>query len=71
MLEQLDLLGEILPTLRAEFAKGRKDGVPDAPTHADRVLTARAEGLAELVRTEPATDRWTGTRAQEDNRSHA
>ena len=34
VLEQLDLYGEILPTLREEFAKLRKPGVPDAPTHA-------------------------------------
>ena len=34
VLEQLDLLGEILPTLRAEFAKDRPAHVPDAPTHA-------------------------------------
>ncbi|QYJ05015.1 LLM class flavin-dependent oxidoreductase [Nocardioides panacisoli] len=33
VLEQLDLLGEILPALRAGFAEGRPDHVPDAPTH--------------------------------------
>ena len=42
VLEQLDLYGEILPTLRAEFAKLRKPGVPDAPTHA--ALVAKAGG---------------------------
>jgi len=40
VLEQLDLYGEILPTLRAEFAKLRKPGVPDAPTHASLVEKA-------------------------------
>ena len=40
VLEQLDLYGEILPTLRAEFAKLRKPGVPDAPTHAALVEKA-------------------------------
>ncbi|HSV38750.1 MAG TPA: LLM class flavin-dependent oxidoreductase [Nocardioidaceae bacterium] len=33
VLEQLDLLGEILPDLRAGFAEGRPAHVPDAPTH--------------------------------------
>lgn len=37
VLEQLDLLGEILPTLRAEFASQRPADVPDAPTHAGRL----------------------------------
>ncbi|MDE9366598.1 LLM class flavin-dependent oxidoreductase [Luteipulveratus sp. YIM 133132] len=41
VLEQLDLLGEILPDLRKGFAEGRPAGVPDAPTHAS-LLTARA-----------------------------
>jgi hypothetical protein len=43
VLEQLDLLGEILPTLRAEFEARRPAGVPDAPTHAARVAARRAE----------------------------
>jgi len=35
VLEQLDILGEeVVPVLRAEFAKNRPAGVPDAPTHA-------------------------------------
>lgn len=34
VLEQLDLLGEILPTLRKEFDAGRPAHIPDAPTHA-------------------------------------
>lgn len=40
VLEQLDLLGEILPDLRAGFAEGRPAHVPDAPTHAG-LLAAR------------------------------
>ena len=45
VLEQLDLLGEILPDLRAGFAEGRPAHVPEAPTHA-RLLEARREVLA-------------------------
>jgi putative FMN-dependent luciferase-like monooxygenase len=41
VLEQLDLLGEILPDLRAGFAEGRGADVPDAPTHASRVAAAQ------------------------------
>ncbi|MFT8396673.1 LLM class flavin-dependent oxidoreductase [Propionibacterium sp.] len=41
VLEQLDLLGEILPQMRAGFAEGRPDDVPDAPTHAS-LVAARA-----------------------------
>ena len=40
MLEQLDLLGEILPELRKGFAEGRPAHVPDAPTHASLVAAA-------------------------------
>jgi putative FMN-dependent luciferase-like monooxygenase len=40
VLEQLDLLGEILPDLRAGFEQGRPAHVPDAPTHAS-LLAAR------------------------------
>jgi len=41
VLEQLDILGEqVLPVLRAEFAKNRPAEVPDAPTHAS-LLAAR------------------------------
>ncbi|GAQ67618.1 hypothetical protein SsS58_08074 [Streptomyces scabiei] len=41
VLEQLDLLGEeVVPVLRAEFAKGRPADVPDAPTHASLLAAA-------------------------------
>ncbi|QCW50686.1 LLM class flavin-dependent oxidoreductase [Nocardioides dongxiaopingii] len=47
VLEQLDLLGEVLPDLRAGFAEGRPAHVPDAPTHAARVAaTAAGASLA-------------------------
>jgi len=42
VLEQLDLLGEVLPTLRAEFDARRPANVPDAPTHAARVAASVA-----------------------------
>jgi putative FMN-dependent luciferase-like monooxygenase len=42
VLEQLDLLGEeVVPVLREEFAKGRPDEVPAAPTHQSLVQAAR------------------------------
>ena len=40
VLEQLDLLGEILPDLRRGFAEGRPSHIPDAPTHASLVAAA-------------------------------
>ena len=44
VLEQLDLLGEILPAMRAGYAEGRPAHIPQAPTHASLVEKARAEG---------------------------
>ncbi|UDY25366.1 LLM class flavin-dependent oxidoreductase [Nocardioides sp. Kera G14] len=58
VLEQLDLYGEILPTLREEFAKVRKPGVPDAPTHAS--LVEAAGGAHDATVYAPADDA-TGT----------
>ncbi|NED60774.1 5,10-methylene tetrahydromethanopterin reductase, partial [Streptomyces sp. SID10244] len=46
VLEQLDLLGEVLPDLRAGFAQDRPADVPDAPTHAS-LLAARDAASAE------------------------
>jgi putative FMN-dependent luciferase-like monooxygenase len=37
VLHQIDMIGEVLPTLRKEFEARRPAGVPDAPTHASRV----------------------------------
>ncbi len=48
VLEQLDLLGEILPTMRAEFEARRPAGVADAPTHATRVAAAQAANTTSL-----------------------
>ena len=42
VLEQLDLLGEILPELRKGFAQGRPAHVPEAPTHASLVAAGAA-----------------------------
>jgi hypothetical protein len=43
VLEQLDLLGEeVVPVLRKEFAIGRPEHVPDAPTHASLVAATNA-----------------------------
>ncbi len=56
VLEQLDLLGEILPDLRAGFAEGRPAHIPDAPTHAS--LRAIAPALSESMST--AVDDVTG-----------
>ncbi|TFD81304.1 LLM class flavin-dependent oxidoreductase [Cryobacterium sp. Sr8] len=50
VLEQLDLLGEeVVPVLRAEFAKMRPATVPDAPTHASLTAAAEAQAIAETV----------------------
>jgi hypothetical protein len=44
VLDQLDLLGEdVIPVLRKEFASGRPDHVPDAPTHEALVAAARSD----------------------------
>ncbi|AQP48241.1 5,10-methylene tetrahydromethanopterin reductase [Tessaracoccus aquimaris] len=66
VLEQLDLLGEeVVPVLRKEFAALRPAGVPDGPTHASMV--AAAGGPVEQNMEEPQVDKWTGTRAEDDN----
>ena len=63
VLEQLDLLGQILPTLRKEFDAVRAPGVPDAPTHAATLAAGRGTHAAAT----PATDRWAGTLAGHHN----
>ncbi len=70
VLEQVEMLGElVVPVLRREFAIGRGADVPDAPTHASRVAAARAAGEIDDAPGEgtPATDKWTGTRAEDGN----
>jgi hypothetical protein len=48
VLEQLDLLGEeVVPVLRAEFAKNRPANVPDAPTHASLLAAKAADAVKE------------------------
>jgi putative FMN-dependent luciferase-like monooxygenase len=42
VLEQLDVLGELLPQMRAEFERGRPAHVPDAPSHAVRRAALQA-----------------------------
>lgn len=65
VLEQVELLGaEVVPVLRREFEARRAPGVPDAPTHAARCA---ALGAGEPAEGRAAVDRWTGTRAEEDN----
>jgi hypothetical protein len=45
VLEQLDILGaEVVPVLRKELQKNRPAEVPDAPTHANLVAKAYADG---------------------------
>ena len=45
VLEQLDILGgEVVPVLRRELQKNRPAEVPDAPTHANLVAKAYADG---------------------------
>ena len=48
VLEQLDLLGEILPELRKGYAEGRPAHIPDAPTHASLVAERDARRPAEV-----------------------
>ncbi|HEY1134870.1 MAG TPA: LLM class flavin-dependent oxidoreductase, partial [Nocardioides sp.] len=62
VLEQLDLLGEILPDLRKGFAEGRPAHIPDAPTHAS--LVAAAGGAKDT--TVHAVDDVTGTTDREE-----
>ena len=65
VLEQVELLGtEVVPVLRREFAARRASGVPDAPTHTAR---RAALGTGEPAEGRAPVDRWTGTRAEEDN----
>lgn len=65
VLEQVELLGtEVVPVLRREFEARRASGVPEAPTHAAR---REALGVSEPEHGNAAVDRWTGTRAEEDN----
>ncbi|QHC67612.1 LLM class flavin-dependent oxidoreductase [Rathayibacter oskolensis] len=46
VLEQMDMLGEILPELRRGFAEGRPAHVPDAPTHTSLVAARDQQPVA-------------------------
>ncbi|TDE89612.1 LLM class flavin-dependent oxidoreductase [Occultella glacieicola] len=65
VLEQLDLLGgEVVPALRAEFAKNRPAHVPDGPTHAALVAARGAEvDLTDVTQGEVVKDTVTGRTA--------
>lgn len=68
VLEQIDMLAEeVVPVLRKEFDALRPAHVPDSPTHASLLAAARARGLIAEEPTEPSADRWTGTRAEDEN----
>ena len=60
VLEQLDLLGEILPALREGFALRRPAQVPEAPTHASLVAAARASAERAAEARAVAVDDVTG-----------
>ncbi|MEL4504779.1 LLM class flavin-dependent oxidoreductase [Luteococcus sp. H138] len=65
VLEQLDLLGEILPALRAGFDEGRPADIAEAPTHASlRGEMDLADDLSQALTdggSVAAKDVWTGT----------
>jgi len=48
VLEQLDLLGEVVPVLRRELDALRPANVPDGPTHESRAAASLAEAGTEL-----------------------
>ena len=57
VLEQLDLLGEVVETLRVEMDKDRPADVPDAPTHEAMVAAAaRDHTPVEPVETQGASN---------------
>jgi hypothetical protein len=62
VLEQLDLLGEILPDMRSGFAEGRPGHIPEAPTHDSLV---EAAGGAKDSTVYAATDSATGQPAED------
>jgi len=66
VLEQLDLLGEVVPVLRKELAVGRPAHVPDAPTHESLVAARRAAGVSAPEPVAAPADRWTGSTVETD-----
>ncbi len=69
VLKQIEMLGtQVVPVLREEFAKLRPEGVPDnPPLHSALVAQLTAKGELPQAPREAQTDRWTGTRAEDDN----
>ena len=69
VLKQIEMLGtQVVPVLREEFAKLRPEGVPDnPPLHSALVAQLAAKGELAQAPREAQTDRWTGTRAEDDN----
>ncbi len=67
-LEQVELLGtEVVPVLRQELDSRRKPGVPDAPTHASRVLAKYGDAEPRQPRPNPNRgDNVTGTSPYQD-----
>ena len=68
VLEQIDLLaGEIVPELRRIVEARRPSDVPlNPPTHAERVAAARTAGTVGAGHVGLTEDRYTGTRAEEN-----
>jgi len=48
VLEQLDLLGEVVPVLRRELDALRPAAVPDGPTHQARVAASLTDADTDL-----------------------
>ena len=76
VLEQVEILGtEVVPVLRREFDALRPAHVPDAPTHASRLAAVRDTAAVSPTTNhddaEPAVDRWTGSRAEDEHLSAA
>jgi hypothetical protein len=57
VLEQLDLLGEVVPVLRRELDAKRPASVPDGPTHEALVAASVAEVVPAGASTAPASRR--------------
>ena len=55
VLEQLDLLGDVVPVLRRELDALRPVSVPDGPTH-EALVAAAVAGVGTAGTDEPATD---------------
>ncbi|GAB2659572.1 LLM class flavin-dependent oxidoreductase [Gordonia jinhuaensis] len=70
VLEQLDLLGEVLPDLRAGFAQGRPADVPEAPTHQSLVAAKKAAAESLRPNRAPRRPRWRDDTTGSGQRRH-